>query len=58
MELASKKNREEGTTIILVTHNLLEAEKIVDRIAVINRGKVIAVDYVGRLKQSVINDIS
>lgn len=51
MELASKKNREEGTTIILVTHNLLEAEKIVDRIAVINRGKVIAVDYVGRLKQ-------
>ncbi|MCU4818559.1 ABC transporter ATP-binding protein [Bacillus cereus] len=51
--LLQKKNREEGTTIILVTHNLLEAEKIVDRIAVINRGKVIAVDYVGRLKQSV-----
>ncbi|MBA4536820.1 ABC transporter ATP-binding protein [Bacillus aquiflavi] len=51
--LLQKKNREEGTTIILVTHNLLEAEKIVDRVAVINQGKVLAIDYVGRLKQLV-----
>lgn len=51
--ILQQKNREEGTTIILVTHNLLEAEKIVDRVAVINQGKLLAVDYIGRLKQSV-----
>jgi len=32
----------EGTAVILVTHNVLEAEHSVDRLAVIDHGKVIA----------------
>ncbi|MDQ0232869.1 ABC transporter ATP-binding protein [Metabacillus malikii] len=51
--ILQEKNREQGTTIILVTHNLLEAEKIVDRVAIINHGKVLALDSIGRLKQNV-----
>jgi len=32
----------EGTTILLVTHNVLEAEQAVDRLAVIDQGRIIA----------------
>lgn len=35
-------NRNSGATIILVTHNVLEAEKVVDRVAIIDQGKVVA----------------
>ncbi len=34
--------REEGVTVFLTTHNLLEAEKLCDRVAVIRRGRRIA----------------
>lgn len=33
---------EAGTAVLLVTHNVLEAEKSVDRLAIINEGKLIA----------------
>ena len=33
---------DEGVGVILVTHNVLEAEKSVDRLAIINEGKLIA----------------
>lgn len=39
-----KKLNEEGTTILLTTHYLEEAEELCDEIAVINHGSVIAVD--------------
>ena len=35
-------NRDSGSTIVLVTHNVLEAERVVDRVAIIDQGKVIA----------------
>jgi len=34
--------RDEGVTVFLTTHNLLEAEKLCDRVAVIRRGRRIA----------------
>jgi len=34
--------REEGVTVFLTTHNLLEAEKVCDRVAVIRRGRLLA----------------
>jgi ABC-2 type transport system ATP-binding protein len=34
--------REEGVTVFLTTHNLLEAEKVCDRVAVIRSGKLLA----------------
>lgn len=39
-----KKLNKEGTTILLTTHYLEEAEELCDEIAVINHGKVIACD--------------
>jgi ABC-2 type transport system ATP-binding protein len=39
-----RKLRAEGTTIVLTTHYLEEAEELADRVAVIDRGKLIAVD--------------
>jgi ABC-2 type transport system ATP-binding protein len=44
---------QKGTTIILVTHNILEAEKVVHRVAVIDNGKLLAIDHVEKLKRRV-----
>ena len=37
-----KMNKEEGTTVFLTTHYMEEADKVSDRIAVIDHGKIIA----------------
>jgi ABC-2 type transport system ATP-binding protein len=42
-----------GTTVVLVTHNVLEAETVLDRVAVLDRGSVIACDTPSRLTASV-----
>jgi ABC-2 type transport system ATP-binding protein len=39
-----RKLRAEGTTIVLTTHYLEEAEELADRVAVIDHGRLIAVD--------------
>ena len=46
-------SKQKGTTIILVTHNALEAERVLDRVAIIVNGKVVAVDNIGMLKARV-----
>jgi ABC-2 type transport system ATP-binding protein len=43
----------EGTTVLLTTQNLEEADQLADRIAVIDRGKIIAEGTSGELKSSV-----
>ncbi len=40
-----------GTTILLATHDLTEAENLCDRIAIIDRGKIIALDTPANLKK-------
>ncbi len=42
----------EGRTIIYTTHIMTEAETLCDRVAIIDRGEVIALDTVPALKQS------
>ena len=42
-----------GTTVLLTTQNLEEADELADRIAVIDRGKIIAEGTSGELKASV-----
>ena len=55
---AIRRRREErGTTVLLVTHNVLEAEAVLDRVAVLDRGRVIACDSPGRLKARVSDDV-
>ena len=41
---------EEGLTVFLTTHNMEEANSMCDRIAIINRGKVAAIDTPEKLK--------
>ncbi|MDQ1709525.1 MAG: type transport system ATP-binding protein, partial [Frankiaceae bacterium] len=54
---ALEKRRADGTTIVLVTHNVIEAESVLDRVAVLDRGRVIACDSPGRLKAAVSDDV-
>jgi ABC-2 type transport system ATP-binding protein len=42
--LRDRLARGEGKTILLSTHNLAEAEEICDRVAILNRGKILACD--------------
>lgn len=46
-------NRTRGVTILLVTHNVLEAEQVVDRVMMVDHGELLAIDTVGNLKEMV-----
>lgn len=50
-DFLARLNREAGTTCMLVTHNLLEAEKVIGRVAVMQQGKMIALGTPGELKR-------
>ena len=45
------KERERGATIFLTTHDMLEADKLSDRVAFINEGEIVALDTPHNLKQ-------
>ncbi|NJF25866.1 ATP-binding cassette domain-containing protein [Thermococcus sp. Bubb.Bath] len=45
--------KEEGKTVMLTTHYMVEAEKLCDRIAIIDHGKIIAMDTPQNLKKLV-----
>ncbi|MFF4649042.1 ABC transporter ATP-binding protein [Streptomyces sp. NPDC001380] len=45
-----RRRAEHGTTVLLVTHNVIEAETVLDRVAVVHGGRVLACDTPGRLK--------
>ncbi|MBI3975580.1 MAG: hypothetical protein HY334_04235 [Armatimonadetes bacterium] len=38
-----------GKTIVLATHDMGEAERLCDRVAIIDRGRIVAVDAPGSL---------
>ncbi len=44
-----RKLREEGTTIVLTTHYLEEAEELADRVGIINEGKLLLVEQTSAL---------
>lgn len=52
-DLLRRLNREEGKTIVLTTHYMEEAELLADRVAIIDHGKIRAIDtprgLIGRL---------
>jgi ABC-2 type transport system ATP-binding protein len=45
------EERERGATIFLTTHDMLEADKLSDRVAFMNQGKIVALDTPDNLKQ-------
>jgi len=50
-------NRREGITIFLTTHYLEEADKLSDRVAIIDHGKILAVDSPRKLKDMIGSDV-
>jgi ABC-2 type transport system ATP-binding protein len=52
-ELIRKINTDNGTTMILTTHMMVEAEMLCDRIGIIDRGKIVALDTPVNLKKMV-----
>jgi ABC-2 type transport system ATP-binding protein len=49
-EFIKKINKEFNTTIILTTHFIFEAEELCNRVAIMDRGKIINCDTVDRLR--------
>src|SRR3970040_309087 len=45
------EERERGSTVFLTTHDMYEADKLSDRVAFINQGKIVALDTPYKLKQ-------
>jgi ABC-2 type transport system ATP-binding protein len=52
-ELVRRINLENRTTIILTTHMMVEADLLCDRIGIIDRGKIVALDTSANLKKRV-----
>lgn len=50
-EFVKKLNKDEGMTVFLTTHYMEEAEKISDRVAIIDHGKIIALGKPSELKK-------
>ncbi|GGW67760.1 ABC transporter ATP-binding protein [Streptomyces lucensis JCM 4490] len=52
-----RRRAEHGTTVLLVTHNVIEAETVLDRVAVLDQGRVIACDTPAGLKEQVADEV-
>ncbi|MGW2851252.1 ATP-binding cassette domain-containing protein, partial [Streptomyces sp. NPDC001215] len=52
-----RRRAEHGATVLLVTHNVIEAETVLDRVAVLDRGRVIACDTPAGLKERVAGEV-
>lgn len=50
-------NKEEGVTILLTTHYMEEADKLCDRIAIIDHGEIVALDTPEALKNMLGGDV-
>ncbi|MET9105888.1 ABC transporter ATP-binding protein [Streptomyces zhihengii] len=56
-EAVDRRREEHGATVLLVTHNVIEAESVLDRVAVLDRGRVIACDTPAGLKERVAGEV-
>jgi energy-coupling factor transporter ATP-binding protein EcfA2 len=50
-----RQRNAEGATVVLVTHNVLEAERVIQRVAVMNSGRIVALGTPGELKARPLN---
>jgi ABC-2 type transport system ATP-binding protein len=53
-DFAKKLNKEHGTTIIVTTHMMADADILCDRIAIFDHGKIIALDTSANLKKAIV----
>lgn len=52
-EFIHKINKENKTTIILTTHMMVEADMLCDRVGIIDKGKIVALDTPANLKKMI-----
>lgn len=52
------KARNDGTTILLTTHNIQEADQLCDTIAIMNQGRIVAIERPENLKRIVKSSMS
>ncbi len=52
-DVLSMINRERGTTILFITHDAIEAEKVIQRVGIMRDGELVAVGRPGDLKQHI-----
>jgi len=52
-DMLGRLRSERGLTVLMTTHYMDEAEKLCDRVAIINRGRVMALDSPLRLKSAI-----
>jgi ABC-2 type transport system ATP-binding protein len=52
-EFIKKLNRENGTTVVITTHMMVDADLLCDRIAIIDHGKIVALDTSAKLKKMI-----
>ncbi|MCG2825281.1 MAG: ATP-binding cassette domain-containing protein [Thermoplasmatales archaeon] len=52
-----KDMKKNGKTVVLATHNLWEAELLCDRIAILNRGNILALDNTDTIKKRIGKEI-
>jgi ABC-2 type transport system ATP-binding protein len=50
-EFIKKLNRENGTTVVITTHMMVDADLLCDRIAIVDQGKIVALDTSTNLKK-------
>ena len=50
-EFIKKLNRENGTTVVITTHMMVDADLLCDRIAIVDHGKIVALDTSTNLKR-------
>jgi ABC-2 type transport system ATP-binding protein len=56
-EYIANLNEEKGITIILTTHYMEEADRLCNRVAIIDNGRIIAMDTPERLKEEIGGDV-
>ena len=52
-----KMNKDEETTIFLTTHYMDEADRLCDRVGIIDHGKILVIDTTDNLKNSIGSDV-
>ena len=52
-DVLREENQQRGTTIIFITHDAIEAEKVIQRVGIMRNGKLVANGRPSELKQAV-----
>jgi ABC-2 type transport system ATP-binding protein len=52
-DVLTRVNRERGTTIVFITHDAIEAEKVIQRVGIMREGALVAVGRPSELKKAV-----